>query len=101
MFYIFIADDCERINDYVVLKKVKFTNRVKKCGFPANVLEDYLRVFKNHNLNVEIIEDFTLVNEKRNVYDYILSIDVNNITPLEALEKLEEIKEIVENEKRG
>lgn len=56
-FYIFIADDCEIINDYVVLKKTKFTNECMKCGFPINVLDEYLRVFRNHNLSVQVIEE--------------------------------------------
>ena len=66
-FYIFIADDCDAINDYVVLKKVKFTNEVYKCGFPENVLEDYLRVFKNHNLNIELVDNTNLNNNS--IYD--------------------------------
>ena len=86
-FYIFIADDCDAINDYVVLKKVKFTNEVYKCGFPENVLEDYLRVFKNHNLN------------NNSIYDIIKNTDINKITPLEALKILENLKEIIQNEK--
>lgn len=97
-FYIFIADDCDKINNYIVLKKVKFTNDVLKCGFPENALDDYLRVFKNHNLNIEIVEDMAL-KKTDNVYDYIRKVNINNITPLEALIKLKEIKELVESEK--
>lgn len=51
-FYIFIADDCDTINEYVVLKKVLFTKDIYKCGFPINSLNDYMRVFNNHKLNV-------------------------------------------------
>lgn len=97
-FYIFIADDCDKINDYVVLKKVKFSNDVLKCGFPENVLEDYLRVFKNHNLDVQIVEENNLV-KNSNLRDYVLKININELTPLEALIKLKEVKELAENEK--
>ena len=97
-FYIFIDNDCDIINNYVVLKKTKFTKDIFKCGFPENVLQDYLRVFKNHNLNIEIIKDFNLEND---IYDYINKIDINNITPIEALEYLIKIKEIVINEKNS
>ncbi len=100
-FYIFVGEDCERINDYVVLKKVKFCNESQKCGFPESVLDEYLRVFNNHHLNVEIITDFKLTKKNLNLYDYIDSIEVNKITPLEALEILVKIKEIVKNEKRS
>ncbi len=98
-FYIFIADDCDKINDYIVLKKVKFTNNIFKCGFPENALNDYMRVFKNQKLNIEIIEDITL-NEK-NINDFILDIDINKISPLEALNILNEIKEKIKNEERN
>ena len=99
-FYIFIGEDCDRINEYVVLKKVKFSNDIMKCGFPDNILDEYLRVFQNHHLDIEVIDDFTLENSN-SLYDYIECIDINRTTPLEALEKLKEIKEMVKNEKRG
>ena len=56
-FYIFLDEDCDFINDFVVLKKTPFTSNVFKCGFPDQSLEDYMRVFENLNLNVEIIEN--------------------------------------------
>ena len=81
----------------MVLKKVKFTNEVYKCGFPENVLEDYLRVFKNHNLNIELVDNTNLNNNS--IYDIIKNTDINKITPLEALKILENLKEIIQNEK--
>lgn len=96
-FYIFIADDCEKINEYVVLKKVKFTNDVYKCGFPENVLDDYLRVFKNQNLDVSVVENTSLNNES--AYDIINKTDINKITPLDALNILKNLQEIIRNEK--
>ena len=99
-FYIFVGDDCQTINEYVVLKIVPFCKETKKCGFPENVLEQYLKVFKNHQLNVEIIRDFTL-ESKNNIYEYIEQIDLEKITPLEAFDQLIRIKEMVNHEKRG
>lgn len=96
-FYIFIGDDCDTINNYVVLKRVKFTSDAYKCGFPENVLEDYLRVFKNHKLNIEVIEDVN--NRNESVYEIIRNTDINKITPLEAFKILERLKEIVGHEK--
>lgn len=87
-FYIFIADDCDLINEYVVLKKVKFTNNILKCGFPKESLNDYLRVFKNYKLNVEIVDEIT-----SSVEDIIRNIDT--ITPIEALNKLKILKELI------
>lgn len=93
-FYIFIADDCELINNYVVLKKVNFCKDVLKCGFPVNVLDDYLRVFKNHNLDVEVIEEIKESIKKDSLQEILSKIDVENMTPIEALLKLKELKEI-------
>lgn len=44
-FYIFIDEDAILINQYVVLRKTRFTKEVDKCGFPDNSYDDYMRVF--------------------------------------------------------
>lgn len=80
-FYIFIADDCDTINEYLVLKKVLFTKDVYKCVFPKKSLDEYMRVFKNHKLNIEIVEEV----EDTSIKSYINGIDINKTTPLEAL----------------
>lgn len=98
-FYIFIGDDADKINNYVVLKKTKFSNETMKCGFPENVLEEYLRVFENHKLNIQIVEDIKL--KSQNIKDIILELDINHMTPIDALCKLKELKEIVLSEKDG
>lgn len=90
-FYIFIADDADFINEYVVLKKVKFTNDVLKCGFPKESLDDYLRIFKNHNLDVELIDKYS----ENTIEEIIKKIDIDNITPFEALRKIKELKEMI------
>ena len=99
-FYIFVGDDCDIINNYVVLKKTKFSNESDKCGFPENVLNDYLRVFKNHNLDIEVINDVSL-NKDNLLYNYIENIDINTITPLESLNYLKKIKELINNEEQS
>ncbi len=97
-FYIFIGEDCDTINNYIVLKKVKFCNETLKCGFPEVVLDDYLRVFSNHKLNIEIVTDFSL-SSKDNLYSYIDSININEITPLDALNHLSKIKDMIKYDK--
>ena len=95
-FYIFVGEDCDFINNYIVLKKTKFSNESEKCGFPINSLEQYLRVFSNHKLYIEIIENIPIKNDKNeNVTDIINKIDINNITPVEALIILNRIKELI------
>ena len=101
-FYIFLAEDCDTINDYVVLKKTKFSSETQKCGFPENVLEEYLRVFKNHKLDIEVIDNILPKDDREvigNVKNYLDKIDINKITPIDALEHLAKIKEIIDNEK--
>lgn len=83
-FYIFLADDCDRINEFIVLKKTKFSNECMKCGFPISVLDDYLRVFRNQNLPIEMVDD--------KITKMIDDIDIDNITPIEALLFLRKLK---------
>lgn len=101
-FYIFLEEDCEFINDYVVLKKTPFSKDVLKCGFPDQSLENYMRVFNNLNLNVEIIEDegfkksSKILDSKKleeDVIKEIKKINLNKTTPIDALKFLNKIKD--------
>ena len=76
-FYIFIDDDCSVINEYVPLKKVLLSNNIYKCGFPDSALSEYLRVFNNHKLNVEIVSDLEFTCSQDDVFNKIKSIDIN------------------------
>lgn len=91
-FYIFVGEDCDTINDYVVLKKVKFSNESYKCGFPADVLDNYMRVFKNHNLDVEVIDSLK-TNIDDSIKEKLINLDIDSITPLQALNILKDVKE--------
>mgnify|MGYP002706924393 FL=1 len=91
-FYIFVGKDCDTINDYVVLKKVKFSSESYKCGFPADVLDNYIRVFKNHNLDVEVIDSLK-TNIDDSIKEKIINLDIDSITPLQALNILKDVKE--------
>lgn len=91
-FYIFVGEDCDTINDYVVLKKVNFSSESYKCGFPADVLDNYMRVFKNHNLDVEVIDSLK-TNIDDSIKEKIINLDIDSITPLQALNILKDVKE--------
>lgn len=95
-FYIFIGSDADFVNQYMVLKKTKFTNEVDKCGFPENVLENYLEVFKNLNLNIEVIEKFDEDKDNQKIISKIKKLDLDSMTPKEALNKLYEFKKDLE-----
>lgn len=97
-FYIFLADDADVINNYVVLKRTKFTKDIMKCGFPVGSKEEYLKVFQNQNLNIDVIENPLLpedINEReRVVVDTLKSIKIDHLTPIEAMNKLKELQEM-------
>lgn len=88
-----MGNDCDLINEYVVLKKTPFSKETSKCGFPINSLEQYLKVFKNQKLNIEIIEE--IVRNDKSIIDELEKVDINNITPLEALYILNRLKQLL------
>lgn len=92
-FYIFLGDDCDLINEYLVLKKTSFSKETNKCGFPINSLEQYLKVFNNHKLNVEIVDEI-MYNDK-NIIDELNHIDIDSITPIESLVILKKLKDLI------
>lgn len=79
-FYIFIDEDAKEISKITTLKITNLTKDIVKCGFPKNSLEKYLNIFKNLNLDVEVIEE---VNQ-------IKKVDIDNL-----IELLKEIKEYI------
>ena len=95
-FYIFIGEDVDKINEYVVLKKTIFCKESMKCGFPIQSLEEYLKVFANHGLKIEVVEK-----EKEKVRDLneaicaIRKMDLDHLTPIKALNILYEIKDLL------
>lgn len=92
-FYIFIDEDSKRISSITTLKLTKLTNDILKCGFPSNVLDKYLEIFNNLNLNVKIINS-----EKDNLdklINKIKSINIDNITPIESINILRTLKEYI------
>ncbi len=97
-FYIFLADDADFINNYVVLKRTKFSKEVMKCGFPVGSKEEYLKVFEHQNLKIEVIENPLLpveISEREKfVVNYLKNIEINMLTPIDAINKLKELQEM-------
>lgn len=94
-FYIFVGDDCDLINECVVLKKTPFSKETFKCGFPVDSLEQYLRVFSNHKLIIQVVEEISDMDEPKIVLDFIRKIDINNITTIEAIMTLKRLKDLI------
>lgn len=107
LFYIFLEEDALRISKITTLKCTQFTPTVKKCGFPENTLERYLQIFKELNLNVEVIElekKEKATKEERKIkkgkiksIDDLQSLNLDMITPIQAIQILYEIKKEIEN----
>jgi len=98
-FYIFLDDDATKINEYVVLKITNFAKNVTKCGFPITSLESYMKVFKNQNLKIEIVDEtkYLTDNEKANkIIKKLKNIKVEEITPINAIVELSKLKEIAD-----
>ncbi len=97
-FYIFLAEDADLINNYVVLKRTKFTRDVMKCGFPIGSKEEYLKVFQNQNLNIEVIENPLIpedINEReRVVVEELKKLEIDALTPIDAINKLKKLQEM-------
>lgn len=93
-FYIFIGDDAEKINEYVVLKKTSFCKEAMKCGFPIGSLDEYLKVFSNHGLKIQVVEN-ALEKDIDKAIDSIKKIDLNKVTPIKALDILKDIQEML------
>lgn len=91
-FYIFLGEDADKINEYVVLKKTMFCKEAMKCGFPIQSFDDYMKVFHNHGLSIEVIDRFE-ENDSTEILDYLKKMDLDKITPLKALNLLYEIQE--------
>lgn len=101
-FYIFIADDADTINQYVVLRKTQFTKEISKCGFPDTCYDDYMKVFHNHHLDITVIESVSIVESESKDYSsslkkylkiekYVKDLDINSITPLQSMDILHNI----------
>ncbi len=90
-FYIFLGEDAEKINEYVVLKKTQFCKEALKCGFPVSSLDAYLRIFQNHGLDVKVVEKELVSCEK--LIESLRKLDLDHTTPIRALNILKELKE--------
>jgi len=106
-FHIFVGEDADRINRYVVLKKTDLTSQVKKCGFPDTSHDDYMKVFENHRLKIKEIDvkdipDSDIPKKYESIiFKYykikriIENKPVDLITPVESLNILNKISELI------
>ena len=111
MFHIFVGEDADKINNYVVLKKTDLTSQVKKCGFPNVSHDEYMRVFENHRLKIKEIDvkdipDNDIPKKYKSIifkYYRIKEIlekkPIEYLTPVESLNVLSKISELINDDK--
>lgn len=97
IFYLFLEDDARFMSEKLKLKLTNLNEKVVKCGFPISNLNKYARWLDSHNLVWEIIEfNYINLNSKdivyKNIIDNLIKIDLDNISPLEALKILSNFK---------
>lgn len=92
-FYIFLDEDAKNISKIVPLKLTKFSNDILKCGFPLNSYDRYMDVFKNLKLNIDIVDESNIDNNK--IIDKIRSVNLDTLKPIDAIKVLEQLKEMV------
>ena len=91
-FYIFLGDDADYISKITTLKKTFFSKECFKCGFPVNSLDVYMNIFKELGLDVKVIDDKNNIDV---IIDRINSVNVDEITGIEALYFIKSIKELL------
>ena len=93
-FYIFLEDDAITINKYINLKLTSFGNNYIKCGFPINSYDKYMNIFKRLDLDIEEVSCNEITDyDVSYLLNRLKSIDINEITPIEALNIIKELKE--------
>lgn len=94
LFYIFIDEDAKKMSQALNLKCVFLTGEIVKCGFPENAKNKYLRKLQELNQSIEIIEsekkekNYFISDIKLESLAFLKTLDLNRITPIEALEYL-------------
>ena len=57
MFYLALADDCEKLSSVFGFKKTKLNEEIEKCGFPISRLGFYVGQLEKRKIPFQIIDD--------------------------------------------
>lgn len=107
IFYVALDKDAIFLSNTFGFKLTNLNDNIKKCGFPCNSLDKYLKLFKACNISINIIDiekntKYSLKNFECNkntaeLLDLIKNIDIDNLSVSEAYKLLENIKEKANN----
>ena len=106
IFYLALDKDAIFLSNTFGFKLTNLNDNIKKCGFPCNSLDKYLKLFKAYNISINIIDlenytkyslkDFKCNKNTTELLDFIKDIDIDNLSISEAYKLLENIKEKAE-----
>lgn len=95
IFYIFLDEDAEFINTKLGLKLTPLNETILKCGFPVSKLSKYMTLLEEEDINYKIVDNNLEIvtntqahledNETLDVIDTIRKLDLNTVSPMEAL----------------
>lgn len=107
IFYVALDKDAIFLSNTFGFKLTNLNDNIKKCGFPCNSLDKYLKLFKTCNLSINIIDiekntkyslkDFECSKNTTELLDLIKNIDIDCLSISEAYKLLENIKEKANN----
>ena len=101
IFYIFLEEDAKLMSNMLGLKLTNLNETVVKCGFPIQNIDKYLKIIKNSNYTVEILnspssdpisdETFSLTNDIKDFLIKLSKINSETMSIREAFSTLDEI----------
>lgn len=102
MFYLALADDCEKLSSVFGFKKTKLNEEIEKCGFPISRLGFYVGQLEKRKIPFQIIDDdyskienysdYMNNSKLKKIISEIKDLDLDNITFKQAYEFLENAK---------
>lgn len=103
IFYIFLAEDAQKMSKLFSLKLTPLNNDVLKCGFPLSSINKYSIKFRENNIRVKIIEDNIIFSEsnffKEQKYLQLIgilqNIDIDSLSVSEAYKVIETLKNLI------
>ena len=76
IFYIFLDEDAKKISTILNLKLTNLNDNIVKCGFPVQNLNKYIILFKEHNLEIDIID--SVLQPSYSSDDYLSNSNIKN-----------------------
>ena len=105
IFFIALDEDAYNLSKIFNFKLGKLNDKIVKCGFPCSSFNKYFNLFKLHNLKTKFIEkDNTIYDIKEykqnkdisELLKMIESIDIENLSVVQAYKSIENLKNKVE-----